>query len=101
MSDGLELDLDARELAFCFVLGFVLGVTIIAMFAEIISEWVITQDQADRQRIREILAEMFAEFPEDEAQERPRTAELERDSLTVGSLTGEASSVRIAGNTAS
>ena len=96
--NGDGLDLDERELVVCFVLGVLLGVVLIAITRELVSEWVIASDQADRRRIRELLAEMFAELPDEPDQERPDAAELVRDGLTDGSLTGEASRLKIAAN---
>jgi hypothetical protein len=54
-----------RELFVLFVLGMLLGFVGIA----ILEAWVVAADQADRRRIREVLAEWFAEIPLQDRQE--------------------------------
>lgn len=99
MSGGGDLSADELERLYVFGLGLVVGLVLVGLVRELVRAWVIASDQADRARIREVLAEWF-ELRQDEPRERAEAAELEECGLTDGSLTERTSRARIAPNKA-
>lgn len=66
-----ELNAAELERAAVFALGFALGFVLFVMALELVEQWVIAGDLADRRRIREVLQEWIVAQAQDDAQESP------------------------------
>lgn len=62
---------EVKRLA-AFAFGFALGLVLIALVSALVEEWVIASDQADRQRIRDLVREELAK----QQSPPPKIAEL-------------------------